>query len=66
MLEKTWSRRRYWIIHIRVFRFNTYAMVPHEEKAKLGAKGMKYFFLDYYEGTKHVGLYSYKPKISSK
>ena len=56
MPEKTWSKRRPCIAHIRVFACIAYAMMLDEQKGKFDANDTKCLFLDYCEETK-----AYKP-----
>jgi len=54
--EEAWSGRMPCVAHMRVFGCTAYAMVPHEKRGKLDAKGTKCLFLGYCEGTKAYRL----------
>jgi hypothetical protein len=54
--EETWSGKKPFISHMRVFGCIVYAMVLDEKRGKLDAKGTKCLFVGYCEGTKAYRL----------
>ena len=54
--EVSWSSKRPYIAHMRLFRSIAYVMDPDEKRGKLVVKGMKCVFLGHCEGMKAYRL----------
>ena len=54
---EAWSRNRWIVEHLRVFKCVAYAHVPKEQRKKLDDKGVKYIFTGYSSESKANRLY---------
>lgn len=54
---EAWSRNKWRVEHLRVFRYVAYACVPKEKRKKLDEKGAKYIFIGYNLESKAYRLY---------
>jgi hypothetical protein len=59
-LKEIWIQRKLYVVHLRIFRCETYAYTPKEKKKTLDVKSTECMFLGYNETSKAYRFYNFK------